>query len=458
MRYTMASSSATSTSIRCHYDVLQISQDADAATIKKAHRKLALQLHPDKNLESNNTTDAEFLLVQQAYECLSDPQERKWYDDHRVAILRGWKSMDSGGYNDDDDDANTMNDILFNVGPYMMANCYAGYDKDDDNRSFYSVYNRVFQTIYQEELEHSKQQSIHLKDDFGSGDSPWEHVSSFYASWEGFSSVQSFAWADQYDVTQADHRQVRRGMEEENKKYRKAAKKMRNDDILALVHFVKRRDPRVKQRKLQQEREQAKKEAERKKQEVIRKQESLLARQEWRAQADAEQSAVEEADLLAGRIRLADLDDDYDYGSGGKKGKKKQKKKRKNKFEEDSDDGDCGEEQVVVHDGDDEQVTIGGTESYLMQNDGEDTSSVADDKITGVASAEETAIAEPGLEDSGDLSVDVDKDSSDDDSDDDDEPDIWRCECCRKDFKSEGQFENHLNSKNHKVTFKKWSS
>lgn len=30
-----------------------------------------------------------FLLIQQAYDVLSDPQERAWYDKHREAILRG---------------------------------------------------------------------------------------------------------------------------------------------------------------------------------------------------------------------------------------------------------------------------------------------------------------------------------------------------------------------------------
>ena len=30
--------------IQCHYDVLSVARDADAATIKKAHRKMALQV------------------------------------------------------------------------------------------------------------------------------------------------------------------------------------------------------------------------------------------------------------------------------------------------------------------------------------------------------------------------------------------------------------------------------
>ena len=52
--------------IRCHYDVLGVERSADAATIKKAHRKLALKLHPDKNI-GDDTAAEQFRLVQQAY-------------------------------------------------------------------------------------------------------------------------------------------------------------------------------------------------------------------------------------------------------------------------------------------------------------------------------------------------------------------------------------------------------
>lgn len=43
----------------------------------------------DKNLENVEEATAQFRLVQQAYEILTDPQERAWYDKHREAILRG---------------------------------------------------------------------------------------------------------------------------------------------------------------------------------------------------------------------------------------------------------------------------------------------------------------------------------------------------------------------------------
>jgi DnaJ family protein A protein 5 len=36
------------------------------------------------------------------------------------------------------------------------------------------------------------------------------------------------------------------------------------------------------------------------------------------------------------------------------------------------------------------------------------------------------------------------------------EPEIFKCERCRKTFKSDKQLENHENSKKHKEAYKKW--
>ena len=72
-----------------HYRVLGLERDATDADIKKAYRKLALRLHPDKN--GAPKADEAFKAVGLAYATLSDGQKRRIYD------VSGDEDPDSGG-------------------------------------------------------------------------------------------------------------------------------------------------------------------------------------------------------------------------------------------------------------------------------------------------------------------------------------------------------------------------
>ncbi|KAF9426048.1 hypothetical protein BGZ94_006995 [Podila epigama] len=62
------------------YKVLGVSKTATDSEIKKAYRKLALQMHPDKNAAPG--ADEAFKIVSKAFTVLSDPQKRAIFDQH----------------------------------------------------------------------------------------------------------------------------------------------------------------------------------------------------------------------------------------------------------------------------------------------------------------------------------------------------------------------------------------
>ncbi len=61
------------------YSILGVSKGADDKAIKSAYRKLAKELHPDKN-QDNPKAAARFSEVTHAYDLLSDPQKRAAFD------------------------------------------------------------------------------------------------------------------------------------------------------------------------------------------------------------------------------------------------------------------------------------------------------------------------------------------------------------------------------------------
>ena len=76
---------------RDYYEVLGVDRGADDATIKKAFRKLARELHPDVNRHDPAAED-KFKEAAEAYEVLCDPERRATYDRY------GHEGLRSGGY------------------------------------------------------------------------------------------------------------------------------------------------------------------------------------------------------------------------------------------------------------------------------------------------------------------------------------------------------------------------
>jgi curved DNA-binding protein len=69
------------------YSVLGVDKKADADTIKKAYRKLATKLHPDKN-PGDKAAEARFKEINHANDVLSNEKKRKLYDEFGEEGLR----------------------------------------------------------------------------------------------------------------------------------------------------------------------------------------------------------------------------------------------------------------------------------------------------------------------------------------------------------------------------------
>ena len=98
------------------YQILQIQKDADAATIKKAYRRLAKLYHPDRHRDATESeverAEELFRQVKQAYEVLGTEERRKLYDRYGdIALNPNFK-----GFQDDNDSSRDFNSFFSDFG------------------------------------------------------------------------------------------------------------------------------------------------------------------------------------------------------------------------------------------------------------------------------------------------------------------------------------------------------
>ncbi len=84
---------------RDYYEVLGISRDTSERDIKKAYKRLAMKLHPDRN-QGNEESAEKFKEVKEAYEILTDGQKRAAYDQHGHAAFEQGSMGGGGGQGD----------------------------------------------------------------------------------------------------------------------------------------------------------------------------------------------------------------------------------------------------------------------------------------------------------------------------------------------------------------------
>lgn len=213
-------------------------------SIKKAYRRKALELHPDRNLDNIQSATGKFAEVQAAYEVLFDPQERAWYDSHRDAILS------DHDYKADEAQPATFRNVRITTTEEIVTlvrgfNATVPYN--DEPTGFFGIVRATFEHLALEEeaIAESEKLSCPAYPTFGSSDDDYEQVVKlFYASWAGFSTRKSFSWKEKHRISEAPDRRIRRHMERENRRSRDDAAREFNDAVRFLVSFVRKRDPR----------------------------------------------------------------------------------------------------------------------------------------------------------------------------------------------------------------------
>jgi curved DNA-binding protein len=81
---------------RDSYEVLGVPRDADQSEIQRAYRKLARKLHPDVNKDPG--AEDKFKELSEAYDVLSDPDQRKRYDAFGEDFRRVGADVDPEAY------------------------------------------------------------------------------------------------------------------------------------------------------------------------------------------------------------------------------------------------------------------------------------------------------------------------------------------------------------------------
>lgn len=191
------------------YEVLECEASSSSEDLKKAYKKMALVHHPDKMTDPTDEQKNHFLLIQEAFDILSDPMKRRRFE----STLK------------------FDNDI--------PSDLHKGY-KDN----FFKVFAPVFK-------RNARWSSKPRVPELGDEDTHIETVKAFYEFWRSFDSWRdplAIAEADEvelHNLDEAESRDEKRWMERENAKVARKIQKLERERISDLTNLADKHDPRM---------------------------------------------------------------------------------------------------------------------------------------------------------------------------------------------------------------------
>jgi len=191
------------------YELMELEASVTDADVKKAYRKLVLVHHPDKMTDPTEDQKKHFLLIQEAFDILSDPVKRRRYE----STLK-------------------FDDAI----PSDLTKGYA-------NNFF-----EKFRPVFKRNARWSTRSGV---PELGDEETPIEKVKQFYDFWHDFDSWRdplAMAETDEvelHNLEEAECREEKRWMERENAKVARKIKAGERERISDLTKFSEKHDPRM---------------------------------------------------------------------------------------------------------------------------------------------------------------------------------------------------------------------